>query len=227
MKKLYKESAEKLRDFRIAQKLKQKDFAQKLGIASSTLGYVEQGSREITDKIKLALIKVYGYDIDEDKYIQPSLDEAERVSDNLISIPFFRVSAAAGSGVQLDEHQECSRLVFDKRYLKSILPVSVDLDYLQCITASGDSMWTPDNKGINDRDILFIDTKNRIPDNGVYVILVNNELRVKRLLKRLDETIAIKSDNPKYETEIYNPETSPYTISILGKVVFNISNGNV
>lgn len=148
MTKPFEKSAEKLRKIRQAQNLTQAEFAKKLGIGMATLGYVEQGTREITDKIKLALIRVYGYDIDSNKYIQPSYDDAERVSSNLISIPFYRLSASAGSGIQLEEVQEKETLYFDKRYLSSILPDSINFKYLQCITASGDSMSTPDGKGI-------------------------------------------------------------------------------
>ena len=97
---------------------------------------------------------------------------------------------------------------------------------LNCFMVTGDSMVNIDNKGIFDGDILFVDITQKQVFDGIYVIEINNELRVKRLLKQLDNTILIKSDNPAYPTEIYDTENSPYNLSIVGRVVFNITRGN-
>ena len=213
----------KLKQLRLKLGLTQKQLALKLEVGSTTIAEIEQGIRPLNSKVTLALLRVFNYDIEKDVY----LSENNLVPNDFIKIPFYRISVAAGSGIYLEENIEKDTLNFDKKVLEHILPTHVNFKYLICLTAVGDSMTTPDGKGIKNNDLLFVDTSKKIVDNGVYVILVNNELRVKRLIKKLDGSLSIQSDNPKYETEIYNVETSPYTVGIMGKVLFNMSRGEI
>ena len=221
------EVTKRLIEFRENQHLNRSQFAKKLNVAISSLDFIEKGERPCSASIKLALLKVYGYDIDTDTHLFASKDAAERVSSDLITIPFYRVSAAAGSGITVPDEPQIDNLYFDKRWLASVIPSTTKFEYLNCITASGDSMITPDNKGIHNGDLLFVDTYQKIVNNGIYVILINNELRVKRLIKLMNGDLSIQSDNPKYPTEVFKPNEDNYTIAIVGKVVYNTSRGDV
>ena len=99
------------------------------------------------------------------------------------------------------------------------------------VYAKGDSMDSGFNlpTDIHDGDLLLVDS-GFIEGNGkTFVILVNNqELRVKRLFKKLDGTLRIASDNKKYKEEIYIPnERNEIEIKVLGKVVWNGSKENI
>ena len=201
--------------------LTQKQLAEQLGIGSTVISETEQGIRPLGDKLALALIKVFKYDIENDVYFD-DVSNIDLNSKNKVKIPFIRASVAAGSGLYISDDVEIEPLIFDKRFL----PSNLNFENIQCFPVSGDSMTTPDNKGIFDGDILFVDITEKNIYDGIYVIQVNNDLRVKRLTKKLNGNLLIQSDNPKYPTEEFNIEEENITLSIVGRVVFNITKGN-
>lgn len=209
-----------LKKFRERINLGQKELAEILGVGRTSLAYMEQGTREVSDTVKLGLLKTFKYDIDNDEYLEDIKDVKNM---NTIKIPFYRISIAAGSGIYLDDNVEKEILYFDKRFLSAVLPLYTDFNWLNCYTAMGDSMTTPDGKGILSGDLLFVDISKKSVNDGVYVININNDLRVKRLIKHLDGSLSIQSDNPKYAPELYNPDTSPFSIEVIGKVIYNMS----
>lgn len=211
----YTGDAKKLLTLRDKLKLNLNQLAKKLGINVKILLNVNSG-RDLPAHVQYKILKIFGYDFDAERFIYPD-------KDNLITISFERSSASAGSGIMLDDSPLIDNMTFDKNYLTSILPPNTNFDDIICITASGDSM----KPTINDGDILFIDKSKRDNPNGIYVIIVNGELRVKRILKKLDGTLIIQSDNPLYPQETYEPEKSNFTITIKGKVIFNLSKGSI
>ncbi len=73
---------------------------------------------------------------------------------------------------------------------------------------------------IQDGDLLVVDTTVRdIQSSRVYVLDVNGELLVKRLSLRLDGSVHVRSDNPKYPDEVVVPSERT-TLRILGQVVY-------
>lgn len=71
-------------------------------------------------------------------------------------------------------------------------------------------------------DSVLIDTAEtdpaRIVDGKLYAIRYGNDLRIKRLYRRLDGTLILRSDNPAYKDEEVPPELAEEHISILGRV---------
>ena len=211
----------KLKQLRLKFNLTQKELAQKLNLGSTLISETEQGIRPLGDKLNLALLKVFKYDIENDIYFD-NIKDIDLETKNKVKIPFIRASVAAGTGLYMQDDIIIEPLTFDRRFL----PKDLNTDNIYCFPVSGDSMVTPDNKGIFDGDILFVDITQKQIYDGIYVIEVNNELRVKRLIKKLDGIILIQSENPKYPIEEYNPETSSYNLIVIGRVVFNITRGN-
>ncbi|MGD1818937.1 MAG: S24 family peptidase [Pleomorphochaeta sp.] len=63
---------------------------------------------------------------------------------------------------------------------------------------------------------LVVFVSNLIEGDGIYVISVDGELLVKRLeFDHFDKKLIIKSENPRYEVKVVDPERA----QILGKVV--------
>lgn len=217
---------QRIKELRAKYNLTQEQLAVRLNVGRTTIAYIEQGSREINDTVKLNLLKEFCYDIESDTYSK-DLTNIDIKPKNLVKFPFYRIGASAGSGTYIDDNILEDDIVFDKRALNLLLPKEINIDYLQCFSVSGDSMTTPDNKGILNGDLLFVDISKKQVYDGIYVIEANNELRVKRLTKNLDGSLLIQSDNPKYPSETYNIETSPYNLSIVGKVVYTMSKGNI
>lgn len=71
-------------------------------------------------------------------------------------------------------------------------------------------------------DSVLIDTAEtdpaRIMEGKVYAIRYGDDLRIKRLFRRLDGTLILRSDNPAYKDEEVPPELAEEHISILGRV---------
>ncbi|MEQ4896437.1 helix-turn-helix transcriptional regulator [Proteus vulgaris] len=86
---------------------------------------------------------------------------------------------------------------------------------IEIINISGDSM----SPAINPRDVVFVDTHNEFFDgDGVYVFSFENSLFIKRLQRVKGRKLAVKSDNPAYET-FYIEESEMYDLRIIGKVI--------
>lgn len=201
----------------------QKQLAEKLGVGSTIIAEMEQGIRPVGDKAKLALLKVFKYDIENDKYFD-DVDNINLENKNIVKIPFYHTSIAAGTGIYIEDDVIQDELIFDIRDLKQALP-TIDYKNLIAFKVSGDSMVSPDNTGIFDGDILLVDITKKEVYEGIYVFKAQNELKVKKLIKHPDNTITIQSFNPRYNTYFYNPEEATYTIEIIGKVVLNRSRG--
>lgn len=218
----------KLKDLRLALGYKnQVSFAEKLGVSQAAIANMEGGKRDVSKPILLKIREVFNIDLI--SWREGQENEPVKVSRNIIPIPFYNVGAAAGNGnYLLDEIPEEDVLYFDERWLKNIL--GVNPDNLHLIFADGDSMDSgfDTKEDIKDKDLLLVDTSQLTGNNKIFVILVNNtELRVKRLFKKMDGSLIISSNNPKYPDEIYNSDSPDIDIKVIGKVVWNGSKENI
>lgn len=173
-----------------------------------------------TPSVKYMLLKIYGYDIETDKYIREPLEPINKV----VAIPFYNVKAAAGVGITPPDYLEKDVIYFDERYLKRVL--NINPLHASIIQAEGNSMDSGHNnsKDIQDGDFLLIDDSINYPiDKQVFVIrLADNKLVVKQVLLNWDDTYVLHSYNPAYADIIPDADTQ-----ILGKVVWNGSKENV
>lgn len=224
---------QKFKNFRIAQGLSQGEFANKLESAVGLIGMIEsenQLTRGVTPSLKLKFKKAFKLDFDEDVSDDGTVNKSKAPSmlDNVVAIPFYNIGAAAGSGTYIENDPEETSMYFDKRYLKQILKRNT-FNNLHVIYAQGDSMdsgWNqPDD--IKDGDLLLVDTSQKAGNNHIFVIIQNNELRVK-LLNIQGDNLLIISKNKKYKTEHYTFENLEHNkIDIVGRVVWNGSKENV
>ena len=66
------------------------------------------------------------------------------------------------------------------------------------MTARGDSM----EETIRDGDVLLVDTSiDRVRDNSIYVIVYGDMVLVKRIHGRINGSLQLISDNPRYPAE--------------------------
>jgi len=91
------------------------------------------------------------------------------------------------------------------------------LGNIKLLSATGDNM----KPTINPKDLLFVDTgANQLSRDGVYVFVYAGGIEVRRLQRVSDGRVAIKSDNPAYET-VYAQKQSE--LQILGMVTRSMS----
>ncbi|AHF04082.1 hypothetical protein MARPU_09595 [Marichromatium purpuratum 984] len=88
------------------------------------------------------------------------------------------------------------------------------------VYAKGDSM----EPSICDGDVLLIDIDTAgddIRDGQVYAIRYGHELRVKRLFRRYDGSLILRSDNAgRYPEEIIPREDQNGQVHVIGRVVW-------
>jgi len=110
-------------------------------------------------------------------------------------VPKLDVQASAGAGRLALGEDPLEYLAFQSTWLKSrgINPVSARI-----LTARGDSM----EETIRDGDALLVDTSiDRIKDNAIYVVIYGDMVLVKRVHGRLNGSLQLISDNPRYPPE--------------------------
>ncbi|WP_286237953.1 S24 family peptidase [Neptuniibacter halophilus] len=149
------------------------------------------------------------------EWLQFGVGDDDGYADRFVSIPVLDVELAAGSGMHID----CERV-------KEHLPISVDWLFqnnlfagdLAIVKVVGDSMAST----LSDGSLILVDTSDKRPVSGkVYAIATDEDLRVKRLLKRTDGSWVISSDNkmdPAYQDEII-PPYELNNLRIIGRAV--------
>ncbi|WP_157958285.1 LexA family transcriptional regulator [Salinicola sp. CR57] len=115
-----------------------------------------------------------------------------------LPVPMYDIEAAAGAG-----------RLFDAETIQSTfyLPVElfeaegVDPAQVVGVTARGDSMGDT----IRDREQVLVNRAQRTPD-GVFLLRMGDELRLKRVQRVAGGAWILISDNPAYERELIKPE---------------------
>lgn len=134
-----------------------------------------------------------------------------------VRIPVFGVAASMGLGIVAYPEQETvvGALRLSEQWVRQNVTCSSPSN-LQVISAFGDSM----EPTFRDGDMVIFDrgfTTLRL--DAVYVVTLNGELFIKRIQRRPDKRIVMKSDNAHYDPYVVPDEEMP-TFRVIGKVVF-------
>lgn len=110
-------------------------------------------------------------------------------------IPRLDVQASAGDGRIALGEDPLEYLAFQRGWLRG---KGINPDRARILTARGDSM----EETIRDGDVLLVDTSiDRIRDNAIYVVIYGEMVLVKRVHGRLNGSLQLISDNPRYPPE--------------------------
>lgn len=133
---------------------------------------------------------------------------------DFVLVPRYDVRASAGHGEMVHSEQIVDHLAFRKSWVRSELGCT-EKD-LALITVKGGSM----EPTLSQNDLILIDmSKNLISDNAVYVLQYDGSLWVKRIQRKINGSVIIKSDNPEYEIEELDEEQAR-SLKVLGMVVW-------
>ncbi len=128
-------------------------------------------------------------------------------------IRMLNVVASAGPGYQNDDPVDLRMLPFARSVLADL---GVKLDNARFLVARGDSM----EPTISDGSIVLVDVSfNRPKDDGIYVVVVGNEVRIKRVARGFGGSVTLVSDNERYPTETLAPPEAE-GLRVAGKVVW-------
>lgn len=91
-------------------------------------------------------------------------------------------------------------------------------DYFLRVT--GDSM---DLAKIHDHDLLFVKQCNDVESGTIAIVMIQNEVTVKRVIKKND-MIILEAANPKYENRYFTlKEKEELPVNIIGRVIYSRS----
>jgi phage repressor protein C with HTH and peptisase S24 domain len=131
-----------------------------------------------------------------------------------VLVPRVRVEIAAGEGRVVDVEDEGHPLPFEANFIRRI---GGSVRSLRLLKVRGNSMAPY----INDGDTVMIDiTARELVDGEVYAIRYDDEIRLKRLFRRVDGGLTIRSDNTtEYPDEVVAPERVE-AVHIIGRSVW-------
>ena len=154
------------------------------------------------------------FDIDEQLLGGPLRGQDEADGRDLIPVPRYRVSAAAGHGAIPGSETATAEVGFSAQWLNKLSGARPrDLSIIQ---VEGDSMIPT----LADGDEILVDLSaaHRRVRDGIYVLRRNDALLVKRVtLHPARSTLTITSDNPAYASW---PDCSPDEVQIIGRVIW-------
>lgn len=147
---------------------------------------------------------------EEDKE-EPSVGSADS-----ILIPFYDLQASAGHGQAIEKPLVSEKyLAFQAAWIKG--ETRLNRKKLLLVTVVGDSMELTLKQG----DVVLVDrTKANVPDDGLYVLRMDDTMLVKRLRKRPGRKVQVISDNEVYGSFDLDLADPPEDVAIIGRVVW-------
>lgn len=134
--------------------------------------------------------------------------------DAFVTVPRYDVSACAGHGAVIHSEHIVDYLAFKADWVRNALGVSAK--DLALISVKGDSMEPTLSNG----DLILLDMhQGKIEDNAIYALQHNSTLVVKRVQRKLDGSVVVKSDNPRYEAEALGADAAAL-LKVVGRVVW-------
>lgn len=204
----------RIKQVRLEKGLVQKDIADQVGVAISTIQRYENGAY---DRPKLPVVQAIARALDVDPaWLVGKIDERRSYYDdslpsNVTRIPPLRSIPLIGSiacGTPILAAQNIEANIF--------LPETVNADYaLRC---KGDSMTGAD---ILDGDIVYIRQDADVINGQIYAVMVGEGEVTEATLKHVyqtPDTLTLTADNPAYPPMIYQGEQLA-RVRIIGKAV--------
>lgn len=133
-----------------------------------------------------------------------------QASTGLSLVAMYDIEAAAGDGRSLEREEVESTLYFPTEQLAA---QGLDLAQMVGVKVRGDSM----DGTLADGDWVLVDRSSRDPHpEGVFLLLVHGERRIKRVQRVAGGAWLLISDNPRYEKELIKP-LDMKDVEILGR----------
>lgn len=196
--------------------MQQSELADKLGIHKNTMANYERGDRFPDVNILLKLLEVFP-DTSPAWLLtgEGSKIKSEPAQEGFVMFPRYEIEAGAGPGRSVQSEQIVDFVSFKEEWVQNFL--RVPRKDLALLSVKGDSM----NPTLNDGDMILVDLRSeRIEDSAIYVLEFEDALLVKRIQRKLDGSVVIKSDNQLYESEILQKDRAE-ALKIVGRVVWS------
>ncbi|NPA73132.1 MAG: LexA family transcriptional regulator [Epsilonproteobacteria bacterium] len=193
-----------------SKKVYDKDLAKFLEINQATLATMKKRGKIPYDKV-LDFCAKRKISINWLLYNQ-TVDSTKEETEKYAKIRYFSdIYASAGGGAfNYDENSEYINL--DKQIADKLKISSQEAKNIDAINVTGDSM----EPTLHDGDMVFVDKNQKeIKKGGIFVLLREETLFIKRVMYQMDGKCNIISDNPSYPSETIPCES----LQIVGKVI--------
>lgn len=129
-------------------------------------------------------------------------------------VPRLSVEASAGYGLAAISEEVTERLAFKTDWLRDM---GLSPAYLGLVTCSGDSQEPVIKNGA----LMLVDTRpdQQVKSGNFYIIVLNGDVLVKRVNRKIDGSIELLSHNPAYTTEVIDSQELD-RLTIPGRVVW-------
>ena len=213
---------EKVKSLRERNGLNQTQFAEKIGVKQGFISKVESNLASFTVDHIILLRNIFSLDMNwffsgedtaGDLRVGSVYEEHCDDYSGYVQVPRYEISASAGGGVIVQSEQIVDHLAFKGTWLKNQLGLSPASAAV--ISVDGDSM----EPYLSDGDLILIDSSvTRIKNDSIYVLQYGDSLLVKRIQVKRDGTVIVKSDNERYEPEIFRGD-AVLQLRVVGRVV--------
>lgn len=141
--------------------------------------------------------------------------EVPMMGENLAAVPMYDIEAAAGDGRSLEAEEVETTIYFPGEQLAA---QGLDPAHVVGVKVRGDSM----DGTLADGDWVLVDRSQREPKpEGVFLLLVHGERRIKRVQRVAGGAWLLISDNDHYQPELIKPEDMK-DVAILGRCEIRI-----
>nr|WP_282565613.1 S24 family peptidase [Paradevosia shaoguanensis] len=129
-------------------------------------------------------------------------------------VPRIGVSASAGYGLAALAEEVTERLAFKTAWLHDM---GLSPAYVGLLTCSGDSQ----DPIIKDGALMLVDMRpnQQIRSGNFYIIVLDGDVLVKKVNRRVDGAVELLSHNPAYPTEVIDSQRLD-KLTIPGRVVW-------
>lgn len=169
-------------------------FAARIGVASPTLFKYLNPPANFSPSLDIVARIAAGANTTID-YLATGRGDAPVGEPDVVKIPRYAATLAAGAGSWNDGRQKVEDIPFTRAFLNKKLQRSSAAN-LSIVEARGDSMFPT----FGDGSLLMIDEAERDIIDDVLAFTLDGEARVKRF-RRLTSGVMIISDNPAYPPE--------------------------
>lgn len=140
---------------------------------------------------------------------------ARSLGDEFVPVPVYDIQASAGHGSLVEDGEPLHYQMFRHQVLRRLTRSPVD--QLAVIHVDGDSMA---GTLLNGDQVLVDRSVQRVVKSGIYVVLFEGELLVKRCERDMKTgALLIKSDNPIYQGQRIEAD-DPVIFQIIGRVIW-------
>ncbi len=216
------EFGDRLVIFREKMGLSQQELAEKIGIKPQALARYEKNKSKPSIDLAKKLTNLFNLNTNwlltgEGEMLKSTKDIQDCSQDkNIIYIDKLSLQAGAGAGIYNYEVETIEKVPISL----SLFKTPQNPDHLKIIQVNGDSM----EPTLKDGDYVIINTTQISANDGIYALLYDNAVIIKRVQFCLNGNIKIISDNPKYDSFTFKKEElQDLNIKILGKKVMQIS----